>query len=446
MKRAAAIFLLVMLSGTAHAAGLVLSPASLSFDRAGDKTLTVRNSCDAPIAIDRVGLAPGSDGFALEPWHARVLQSGESYQLHVASFRTAGARRRSAPAAPSRRRGARGASARRRLLALDADGLLPARGRRAHPRRAARARTGWCGRSRSARRWCRWPRPAFCSPTSIAALPRRRGNGGMQFVQHAVWIPPFGIEYYVGVDGLSITMVLLTALISTIAILASFGIDKQVRGYFALFLLLETRHARHLRRARLLPLLRLLGADAGADVLPHRHLGRAAQGVRGDQVLPLHAGRLGADPAGADRALLPLGAHHARRRHAGAPHLRHGQARLRQRLGGARALDALRPATDARGVGRLLRRLRHQDPHVPAAHLAARCARRGADGDQRHPRRRFAQDGHLRHPARELRHAARGDAVGGDDDGACSAPSTSCTARFAPSPRPISSGWSPTRR
>src|SRR3979409_2646330 len=35
-------------------------------------------------------------------------------------------------------------------------------------------------------------------------------------------------------------MVLLTALISTNAIRASFGIDKQVRGYFALFLLLET--------------------------------------------------------------------------------------------------------------------------------------------------------------------------------------------------------------
>src|SRR5262249_59727107 len=47
-------------------------------------------------------------------------------------------------------------------------------------------------------------------------------------------------EYFVGVDGLSVTMVLLTALVSTIALVASFGIDKQVRGYFALFLLLET--------------------------------------------------------------------------------------------------------------------------------------------------------------------------------------------------------------
>ena len=51
------------------------------------------------------------------------------------------------------------------------------------------------------------------------------------------------------------------------------------------------RHDGRLRRARLLPLLRLLGGHAAADVLPHRHLGRPAARVRGDQVLPLHAAR-----------------------------------------------------------------------------------------------------------------------------------------------------------
>ncbi len=54
------------------------------------------------------------------------------------------------------------------------------------------------------------------------------------------WIKPFHIQYYMGVDGLSVTMVILTALISTICIIASWGINKQVKGYFALFLLLET--------------------------------------------------------------------------------------------------------------------------------------------------------------------------------------------------------------
>ena len=62
----------------------------------------------------------------------------------------------------------------------------------------------------------------------------------MQFVERAPWIPAFNIEYYVGVDGLSVSMLLLTALLSFLCIFASWGIDKGVKGYFALFLLLDT--------------------------------------------------------------------------------------------------------------------------------------------------------------------------------------------------------------
>src|ERR1044071_10435253 len=43
-----------------------------------------------------------------------------------------------------------------------------------------------------------------------------------------------------GIDGLSLLMVILTALISFIAVFASWGIEKSVKGYFALFLLLDT--------------------------------------------------------------------------------------------------------------------------------------------------------------------------------------------------------------
>ncbi|MEX0804030.1 MAG: NADH-quinone oxidoreductase subunit M [Candidatus Binatia bacterium] len=62
---------------------------------------------------------------------------------------------------------------------------------------------------------------------------------GFQFVQKAAWIPAYNINYIVGVDGVSISMVLLTALLSFLCIFASFGIDKAVKGYFALFLLLD---------------------------------------------------------------------------------------------------------------------------------------------------------------------------------------------------------------
>jgi NADH-quinone oxidoreductase subunit M len=63
---------------------------------------------------------------------------------------------------------------------------------------------------------------------------------GFQFVERAWWIPAFNIEYFVGVDGVSVTMVVLTALLSFLCMIASFGIDKGVKGYFALFCLLDT--------------------------------------------------------------------------------------------------------------------------------------------------------------------------------------------------------------
>ena len=66
-----------------------------------------------------------------------------------------------------------------------------------------------------------------------------RTTTAMQFTEHYSWIPAFNIEYFMGVDGLSAPMVLLTALLSFICIFASWNIDKSVKAYFALFLLLD---------------------------------------------------------------------------------------------------------------------------------------------------------------------------------------------------------------
>ncbi len=52
------------------------------------------------------------------------------------------------------------------------------------------------------------------------------------------WIPYFNIQYYLGLDGISLSLILLTGLVSVLACLASFSIEKQVKGYFSLFLLL----------------------------------------------------------------------------------------------------------------------------------------------------------------------------------------------------------------
>lgn len=53
------------------------------------------------------------------------------------------------------------------------------------------------------------------------------------------WIPALNVEYYLGVDGISVPMLFLTGLLSTISLIASFGINKRVKEYFAFFLLLE---------------------------------------------------------------------------------------------------------------------------------------------------------------------------------------------------------------
>ncbi|MFQ5749015.1 MAG: NuoM family protein [Planctomycetota bacterium] len=65
--------------------------------------------------------------------------------------------------------------------------------------------------------------------------------GGMQpaLTEKWDWIPAFHIQYYLGLDGISLPLLFLSALIHTAAILASWNIKKQVRGYFALVLLLE---------------------------------------------------------------------------------------------------------------------------------------------------------------------------------------------------------------
>lgn len=54
------------------------------------------------------------------------------------------------------------------------------------------------------------------------------------------WIGRIKIDYYLGIDGLSVPLVLLTAIITFIATLSSFTINKSVKGYFAMFLLLDT--------------------------------------------------------------------------------------------------------------------------------------------------------------------------------------------------------------
>jgi len=66
-------------------------------------------------------------------------------------------------------------------------------------------------------------------------------NPGMQFEQSVAWIPSLGIQYHVGIDGISLFLVLLTTVLTPITILSSWNsIEKRVREYYLFMLMLET--------------------------------------------------------------------------------------------------------------------------------------------------------------------------------------------------------------
>jgi NADH-quinone oxidoreductase subunit M len=66
------------------------------------------------------------------------------------------------------------------------------------------------------------------------------GTSEMQFVEHASWIPRFNVNYHLGVDGLSMWFVLLTAFINVIVVIAGWEvITQRVNQYMGAFLILS---------------------------------------------------------------------------------------------------------------------------------------------------------------------------------------------------------------
>jgi NADH-quinone oxidoreductase subunit M len=62
-----------------------------------------------------------------------------------------------------------------------------------------------------------------------------------QFVERLPWIPAFGIDYYLGIDGISLMLIVLTGFLTPIALLSSWeSIDKKVKEFSIFMLLLET--------------------------------------------------------------------------------------------------------------------------------------------------------------------------------------------------------------
>jgi NADH-quinone oxidoreductase subunit M len=79
----------------------------------------------------------------------------------------------------------------------------------------------------------------FLVSLAIVALFDNSG-AGPQLIQKTPWIRNFGVSYFVGVDGISIWLVLLTTFLMPISVLASWHVTKRVREYMLFLLVLET--------------------------------------------------------------------------------------------------------------------------------------------------------------------------------------------------------------
>jgi NADH-quinone oxidoreductase subunit M len=72
------------------------------------------------------------------------------------------------------------------------------------------------------------------NPTAVSD-----GQGVVQFVEQIPWISAIKVDYFLGVDGISLPLVVLTTVMAPVAMLASFNIGARVKMHYALLFLLE---------------------------------------------------------------------------------------------------------------------------------------------------------------------------------------------------------------
>ena len=91
----------------------------------------------------------------------------------------------------------------------------------------------------------RWVANAFAAAGFAVSLPlwfwyRPQGDR-WQFVERAEWIPSIGASYFLGVDGFSVLLILLTTLMGAIAVLSSWtAVTERVKEYYIVLLVLQT--------------------------------------------------------------------------------------------------------------------------------------------------------------------------------------------------------------
>lgn len=89
----------------------------------------------------------------------------------------------------------------------------------------------------------RWASLAVAVATFVLSLPLLgydTANDAMQFIEQHAWIPAYNIGYNLGVDGIAVALIVLTTLVTVLALIGAWrSIDKRVNQYVAAFLILE---------------------------------------------------------------------------------------------------------------------------------------------------------------------------------------------------------------
>ena len=248
-----------------------------------------------------------------------------------------------------------------------------------HLHAARRARSWSPSCPRSALNWIRWaalghgPRRLGCLAAAAGRL-RRPAQSGFQFGEVADWVPAFGIQYKLGVDGISIALVVLTTTLTWISILASFApIKERVKEYMISFLILEVGMIGVFLALDmflfyifwelvLIPMYLIIGIWGGANRI-YATIKFVLYTLVGSLLMLV--------------AILAMAYTY--------------QATTGSWVG---AFDyeklhdvRLRPNAPVLRVRRLLPGVRDQGAHVPVPYLAARCARGGTDRGLGHPGR-----------------------------------------------------------
>ncbi len=211
---------------------------------------------------------------------------------------------------------------------------------------------------------------------AVVMLSRFVPGTQMQFVEKFSWVPQVGIQYYMAVDGISMPLLALSALLCFLAVIASWKIEKKPSFYFAMLLLLQVG---------------MNGVFAALDFVLFYVFWELV-------LVPMYF--LIAEWGGPRREyaavkffLYTL---------LGSVFMLVGIVALYLQTGSFDLIELsmIGPGFAARravvALLGVLPRLRCQGARVPAAHVAARRPRRGAHGGVGAARRHHAQDGHLR--------------------------------------------------